>query len=304
MKKSRIIIPALAMIAFSVAASVTGAVAWFTASRSAQISAGSYSVVKTSADLKASIAPGVGTSVNTNTNTVSFNGLLTDGSFDHKDKFFTWPDSTGKKMGGTVDLTDTDLADKLERGTSSDSKTIYTAATFDVSFTIAFGATGEDVGLFLNNQAGKTSFTVNGGGTAVTATGFRMAFIPKVVPTDSLGRATVLADLQDDESCKYIGDKSAQELATTSYVATDYDLIDKDYVTAMPAEGALAKADALKRADYLGFFHFSSGQSITLTYTVCAWFEGTDPNIVNQPSNELYQTVVSQLFFEAINLAD
>ena len=38
MKKSRIIVPALAMLTLSVAASVTGTVAWFTASRTASMS--------------------------------------------------------------------------------------------------------------------------------------------------------------------------------------------------------------------------------------------------------------------------
>ena len=60
MKKSRIIIPALAMIAFSVAASIAGTVAWFTASRTAQINAGTYAVVKTSAELKCVLSNGVG----------------------------------------------------------------------------------------------------------------------------------------------------------------------------------------------------------------------------------------------------
>ena len=51
MKKSRIVIPALAMIAFSMAASITGAVAWFTATRTATVTSGAYAVVKTSSNL-------------------------------------------------------------------------------------------------------------------------------------------------------------------------------------------------------------------------------------------------------------
>ena len=58
MKKSKLIVPALAIIAFSTAASITGTVAWFTANRQVTINAGNYTVVKTSADLDCDLADG------------------------------------------------------------------------------------------------------------------------------------------------------------------------------------------------------------------------------------------------------
>ena len=61
MKKSKIIVPALAIIAFSTAASIAGSVAWFTASRTVSISGGEYSVVKLTSDLKCTLTAGVGT---------------------------------------------------------------------------------------------------------------------------------------------------------------------------------------------------------------------------------------------------
>ena len=57
MKKTRIIAPALAIIAFSTAASIAGSVAWFTASRQVTINAGSYAVVKTNSDLTVELIP-------------------------------------------------------------------------------------------------------------------------------------------------------------------------------------------------------------------------------------------------------
>ena len=302
MKKSKIIIPALALIAFSVAASVTGAVAWFTASRTATISAGSYTVVKTSAELKAVVNTGIGTSVNENKDTVTFNGYLTDGSFDHLEEFVTYPNTSGKAMGGTVDLADaTPTTAGILRGTASDTKKIYTVATFDLSFTVSFGATGENVGLFLNNSGTtNTAFTVHDGSAAVTAKGFRMAFVPK---SDSAnGEAKVLADLQESGKCKFITSKTDSTLGGASYAETD--LMHSGYNTAMPTDGALSKADALLRPDYLGFFAFSSGAQVALNFTVVAWFEGTDENIVNQASAALYQQVDAKLVFEAVNLSN
>ena len=51
MKKSRIIVPALAMLTLSVAASVTGTVAWFTASRTANMQLNNLAALNTSGDL-------------------------------------------------------------------------------------------------------------------------------------------------------------------------------------------------------------------------------------------------------------
>ena len=315
MKKSRIIIPALAMIAFSVAASVTGAVAWFTASRTAQITAGSYSVVKLGAELKAECSAGAGTSLDPNDTkkqTILFDGVLTDGSFNHKTSNIYYPDQEGTHLGGEIPLvkegrTAAQFVEALTRGTTSTNKTVYTAVTFDISFTVTFGSDGADIGLYLDNTANKSSFKVSDNSAAVTAKGFRMAIVPKTIPTGSYGRATVFADLQDDGDCHYISSSSDNLTPGTDYVSTDYDLIDADYNTALPriaddTSGTLTRTQQTSRPDYLGYFKFASGTTCTLVYTVVAWFEGTDPMIVNRSVAAEYQTVTSQLNFEGLNL--
>ena len=306
MKKSRVIIPALAMIAFSVAASVAGTVAWFTASRTAQISAGTYAVVKTSADLECVVADGVGTTADNTTKTVDLSGnKLTDGSFDHNEKNIYTPDSTGKTLApapkNQISLSNENLATLLERGETGGKK-IYTAVTFDLTFTVSFGSIDADVGLFLDNSAeNKTSFKVSDNATPKTATGFRMAFVQKTAPsTGSSINPVVLADLQTAAKCKYISGTDDTTLSGTSYVATDR-LIDSAYDAALPTE-ATERATAIARPDCLGVFKFSSGNRVSLAYTVVAWFEGTDENVVNRASAEEYQAVVAQLNFEAINL--
>ncbi len=305
MKKSRIIIPALAMIAFSVAASIAGTVAWFTASRTAQINAGTYAVVKTSAELKCVLSNGVGTTVSDST--VSLNGnLLSDGSFSHKSSKVYTPNSEGTALDptkGEIPLNDEQLATKLVRGTTgTPAKTIYTAVTFNMSFTVTFGALEGDIGLYLDNTAGKSSFTVDGGAAAVTAKGFRMAIVPNgTAPSGSLTRATVFADLQEFAKCHYIGGTSDTFLTGTAYTASEYDLIDSAYNTALPTS-ATDRDEATARPDYLGMFKYTANSQVTLNYTVVAWFEGTDENIINRATAEEYQSVVAKLNFEAINL--
>ena len=312
MKKSKIIIPALALLAFSTAASVTGAVAWFTANRTATIDAGSYAVVKTNANLEFELGDGIGTEVDTtDDHVINFNGLLTDGSVNHKTQKVYTPDSFGTGHAadpkGEIDLNATyplspggeTLEDLLTRGQTGDSTpvTIYTAATFDITFTITFGQVPGDIGLYLDNTTGKSAFTVTG--TPVTATGFRMAFLPKAASTN--GRATVFADLQTSANCHYISNKTQAMLPGTDYVAADKDLIDSAYNAALPTTST-ARADAIARPDYLGYFAFSANAEVTLSYTVVAWFEGTDPNVVNQDVIANYQEVASSLCFEAVNL--
>ena len=306
MKKSRVIIPALAMIAFAVAASVTGAVAWFTASRTANFSAGSYAVVKTNSDLQYKVKARYGCTVDTEGTTVSFGGKLTDGSFDHKDNMIYTPNASGTGLDSTrgetalADMSDT----TMKRGETNDATPlpIYTAVAFDIDFTVTFGAVDADIGLFIDNTAGKTNFAVSNGADAVTATGFRMAFVPNgTAPTNSVTRATVLADLQTAANCKYIAGTTDTTISGTSYVAGEKDLIDSTFNDALPTE-TTERATAQGRQDYIGMFKFAASTQVTLKYTVVCWFEGTDPNIKNQALAANYQEVVANLYFAAVNL--
>ena len=71
MKKTRILIPAMAMIAFSTAASIAGSVAWFTANRQTSVNAGTYAVVKTTANLECEVTGVLGTTAENNVVTVT-----------------------------------------------------------------------------------------------------------------------------------------------------------------------------------------------------------------------------------------
>lgn len=322
MKKTRILIPALAMIAFSTAASIAGSVAWFTANRTVNVNAGTYAVVKTSANLAVEVNPGLATTVSDKVVSLGDN-KLTDGSFNHKNGKIYQPNDDGTAIAttnGEVAYNDAQIATKLERGTLPSPSTgkVYTAATFELVFTVSYGSAAGNYGLFLDNTAGKTAFTVSGGGEAKTAQGFRMGFYPS--GTGEHGRATVLADLQDNtETWDHDGDgegtsptaevnairyvASTSNFEGTDYAAADYDLIDENYSNAIPTT-PITKAAAGARADYLGYFEFSANSDVTLTLTVVCWFEGTDPEIINRAAATEYQSVAAQLHFEAVKLAD
>lgn len=310
MKKSRIIIPALAMIAFSVAASITGTVAWFTANRTAQIEAGSFTVVKTSSNLEVTLAPGVGTTVDNDAHTVTVGNKLTDGSVKHTSTATIYtPAESGKELAatnGSVAVASANTTNML-RAVDGNGDDVYTAVIYEMSFTITFGANNADIGLFLDCTAGKSRFEVTGPAatmaTPSTAKGFRVGFIPK---TSTNQVARVFADLQTSANCKHLdGTVTSGWAAGNNYggVAYSGDLIDSAYSTALPTSGALSSYTS--RVDYLGKFAYASADSshqVTLSYYVVCWFEGTDPEIVNRNSDDDYQTVASYLHFEAIDL--
>ena len=309
MKKSRIIVPAMAMIAFSTAASIAGSVAWFTASRSATIKAGTYAVVKTNADLDVTLAAGVGTTVvngtveNPSLRSVSLGqNLLTDGSFNHNDGNIFTPNENADAIDSTKTVNVSELGTsagvaKLVRQTFSEDKKVYTAVTWGISFSVSFPSSEGDYGLFLDT--GSSKYEVTPTATPVTATGFRLGFYPINTPEGSTAHKRVYAALQEEDNCKYI---AASTSAMTGVAYTDNYLIASDNIdTELPTE-ATARATAIARNDCLGIFKYSSLATVTLSYTVVAWFEGTDPNVENQLSPELYQSVVASLQFEAIKL--
>ncbi|MCR5185190.1 MAG: hypothetical protein K6C32_03835 [Bacilli bacterium] len=293
MKKSRIIVPALAMIAFSTAASIAGSVAWFTANRTINFDAGTYAVVKTTANLECTVSSGVATTVNESTNAVTFNGKLTDGSFDHLDGMIYAPTGDGTAIASTGVAVASASTSNLLRGQTSDSTpvSIYTAATFELSFKVKFGAAAGNYGLYLDNTASHTNFSVSGSGEASTAKGFRMGFYGST-------RKTVLADLQTAANCKYVDDTSDYD--GTAYVpATNYDLMDSSFNNALPTSES-TYAQCTQRSDYLGTFTYVANGEATLTFTVVCWYEGTDPEIDDDAT--VFQSVGASLHFAAVKI--
>ena len=107
MKKSKIIIPAAAILALSVGASVTGTVAWFTASRTATISANNLAAINTAGDLGVTISDTnlVGAKYNDATS-VSLE-YLQDASYDaaHNKAYVATLNNDGSLVTGTREAT-------------------------------------------------------------------------------------------------------------------------------------------------------------------------------------------------------
>lgn len=301
MKKSKIIVPALAMIAFSTAASIAGSVAWFTASRQVTVDAGTYSVVKTTTNLEYDVKAGIGTAKSGSAITLNGN-YLTDASFAYGTQNIYIPNADGSAIASTVALADA-TATNMERATLDGGVKVYSVVTWELSLTMGFGATSGNYGLYLDQSA---STITPSSSPAVTAKGFRMAFVPfnpegYSQPEGSARDKCVFAPLQDFAGCKYVNDAGNKD--GTAYTEEANVLVYQGYSTAnpLPAEGTAA-ATAIARADYLGTFGFIANTKVTLCYKVVCWFDGTDANVVNQDDPTKYQSVESLLKFTAIKL--
>ena len=411
MKKSKIIVPALAVLLLSTAASVTGTVAWFTANRVFEMKAGQFAVVNTKNNLEAVVVPGQGTQLSgTKDILVSGTNTLTDASVNHNSATpnIVEPDENGTAVGDVYNIFDNaSLATNIVRDNTAH---IYSAFTWDITFKMTFSTTAANpVGLFFNrNKAWAHEVTTFAADHVIKATevgdyysnpdltgthfevrandvvddtgkithgtwykavpddtglGFRLAFIPKVVPSGSIGYAKTWAPNQESSNCKYI-DNSIAEPTEYSDAAT-YDEGDlvlrtietvKHYYKAVAdidsaepftpahqseipqiatkeatytATSSLAGATRTKdvaaaalitgttdevtgllpstqssaclsgKQGYLGYFGIAAGGVVEMTYTCVAWYEGTDPEIVNTAAT-IYETVTTNLEFDAL----
>lgn len=311
MKKSKIIIPALGILVLSTAASITGTVAWFTAQNTFNTTVGEFAVIKTNGDLECVQTAGFGTSVADNVVTNKANYVLSDGSFDHSAKKIIAPDRAGSKVGKNIALAsateDTNATTGLVRAVK-DSKTALTVMTWQMQFKMDFGAEGTDssYGLYMDHSASKSVVEKKDGsswtttiGENDTAHGFRLAF----VGVEANAKTRVWADHQSSANCHFIDGGATKGAALASPNVDDYsspDLMDSSCTLGIPTS-AQATATAAGTANYLGKFAFTANSTVTLTYTVVAWFEGTDPIVVN---NKNLDTVRAQLYFEVAPLSD
>ncbi|MBQ7244105.1 MAG: hypothetical protein IJS52_07885 [Bacilli bacterium] len=164
MKKSKVLIPAMALLLFSTAASITGTVAWFTANRTFAMTAGEFAVINTKNNLACVLAGGVGTEATTTSITTKTNYILTDASFDHTETThnIVIPNEDGDKIARIVALANADEGSEnsgnhMFRQNGTGSQKIFSAFTWNLTFTVTFAAAEtQDLGLFLDLSSANT----------------------------------------------------------------------------------------------------------------------------------------------------
>ncbi len=321
MKKSKIIIPALAVIAFSTVASITGTVAWFTASKTATITTGDFAVVKAEGSLSVACDYGVGTAIAndaqskpTIVNPVT-NAKISDFSFNPETKQ-GWNDlgvaedgvaTAYRTIGTTTSYSSQPATNGLGAHVYKISDVAYYAFTWKVTFTYTWGADHTALNIFFNYGSSTMTGSIQSGEDATTnktQTGIRIAMVGSE-------HTCVFAGLQTAANLKGVhSTTSSANYGTTGLTSSSYSYFasDKFALGNVAAASATAKASYAKaidgeasqssRADYLGQITYS-GDSDTMVMYCVAWFEGTDPNVIDE--NELDKVSSSLAFYAAVN---
>lgn len=306
MKKSKIIIPAVAVLTLSVAAGITGTVAWFSATQSVTFSGSNVAVVNTEGNLGLSFSnPSSGATVNGTTVTLPH---MRPASYDiFNSKLFTIVDeSATTKAYRLVNFTDS-----VSVNINSTATNVYYGATVEGKFTVQ--GTNDD-SYFLIFDASKTSSylkqATEGNPAALKVfESFRVGMTSTKTEAGQGGnpkavtQSVVWAPLTKENTPAYI----SSETETTNYDlgeetrnmikgedSTKYDLgSSKATVT----KNALTLATDLKAG--------ATGKTVQFSF----WFEGTDDACVtaSEGITNLTSTVAAHAItmgFYALNQAN
>ncbi len=293
-KKSLLVVPALGVLMLAAAGSVGGTVAWFSSVNVFETDVSSFTVTRIDGSLACEMTSGNGTfAPNKTTITVGTtadhnNVLLTHGSYDYT----SWssassignvyiPNSLGS---GYVADEDWHYANTVRVGEVD--TYYYYAVSWTMTFSYSFGADTAARNLYLNPDSDINYSTVarpaQNNSSMLSYMGFRLAFVRSA--SDRL----VWAPYQPTASNQTFIDGSVSTTAATSMAADD--VYYKTETTGVVAVSATSGATTAP--NYLGQF---TSSTTSLAYTCVAWFEGTDPNIVDDAA--LHTITASLKFF-------
>lgn len=327
MKKSKIIVPALGILCLSTAATVTGTVAWFTASRVRTISMDNITVVNPESGLKLTTVTNVENTyvdadkvVHHGYETASGSGYLRDGSVDMSE---TNPvlykaivnDTIGQAVGYATQTMGTPDTKKIGN------VNVYYATEFNVTFEASNNDSTVDNAIFFDSQLSYA--TLDSAAADIDAykalrIGLRsdkgqwMVWAPFTADSTIKNVNGALAAGAEVEGKWYEGgDTTKTEYASLeAYRAQKEEAIaSEDCVIGNNTKAAAADSNfdegsagylAASKKDapeFMGIINAGASQNQTLTVSVYTWFEGTDSNCEYEDFAGAAGSVVSGLTF-------
>ena len=321
-RKSTIVIPALALMVLTVGASATGAVAWFTATRQVTATASTFTAASTTSALTIKTTHGQGTHtsatdnteandgnvyVNTSNNTTAATAnYLCDASFDATSgKLYHSKLNDDGKVDSFVEITNNLLTGedyKTGKKTNDSLHDIYYAVNWQ--YTFHYETTNPSGSALLFDLSSSFGSTASSGVSA----GFRIAFVNTTDTTNKPYRVWTNDDVKtyvnsttatyggDSTSLTYSASYAAPYIIKTNSTYTR--ISDSSYATS----GTTNVVTSL--AEYLGTFTPNSAASgsdsnavkdITLKCT--AWYEGSDPAVVNDQLDSQLAITASMKFY-------
>lgn len=302
MKKSKILIPAFAVLALSVGASVTGTVAWFTASRSQSFNS-SFAVTDVNGNLDIELTgnKNAGTSLN-NDKKIVVDGSLTHGSFDAKNnveaaKLYVASLSNNPNAGendpkflvdryndlGTIPEKPTNTGDgainsKWLAGNDKNGN-IWYGVSWEAKVTLGETAISGTNHLFLDFNTS----------TATNATKANVGFRLAVMGNDG-DDAIVLANGADAQNKHVTGEAKEKN----DGVFTKWHTFGETVAKAMDEQ---TLKEFKENAGYISQFADAVGGKSEIDLKFVAWFEGEDAAVVS--ANTVAEAVSATLSFYA-----
>lgn len=290
MKKSKIILPAVALLTISTVAAASSTVAWFSANRTVKVNTSTVSVYNPESDLKVTLGgiEAAGTSVNAGGNTVNMPKYMRDGSVDAATGTVYKQDvvaGTYEALAKNTYYTDTALTGK--EGETEPQK-IYRATSWTMTFSME-GAAADDYAVLLNVEESTFTKTETHG---TISKSFRIAFA-----INGKVSAVLAPFAEKDVELKYVnkvdtpdGDYKEKRITATEKAITAAEISTKDDLTAANGYiGTIAKSTDAAAAS-------------KLVVTCYAWFEGEDEVNCVVPENGIDTTVTTLMSFYAVRV--
>ena len=303
-KKSAVVIPALARIAVTAAASVSGTVAWFTANRSVTINASNFQAKAESGALSVTSAKLVGVVADDNPNMGSVkmadNNYLTDGSFDFTELYTkdTLDDEGNPVTFKTLGNYESAQADSTKWNITSDGKTLWYGVSWTWNFTYKFSNLDSDRALFFNIKDSVFAFgAVTEGNVNVDGSKHNSSY--EVGKGFRLARTTTEKQIvwaPADATNNHVGRKndSSSIVADQTFTQDEWHLDNDNQVQAQDVTtGSTNQFINDKNNSYCYLGKFTAPESVGDVHipVVCtAWFEGTDPNVINTALSQVVTT--------------
>ena len=294
MKKSKIIIPAAAILALSVGASVTGTVAWFTASRSVTLTGKNVAAINAAGDLKVKLTAGNGTTVKDNAVNLSYlRDVSMDVSGEKTDVYHAVLDTTGDFVIGTRKLSDSEKASHstvtVDEGEfTTKSIDVYNFCSWSAEFTTSSNAVNclyFDSDLTKSNIAGKSeksiydairiSMKVVGADTLVWA------------PYTTLGD-TEIAHINGEGTLASKQDSHKAAVVANYKTSSEVNLTDVYTRVIKEAEATVSSGEAWTSASTrkgLLSKTLTSGSPVSVSFNL--WFEGLDPECLSEGISDI-----------------
>lgn len=303
LKKSAVVIPALARIAVTAAASVSGTVAWFTANRSVTINASNFQAKAESGALSVTSARLVGVVADDDPNKGSVkmddNNYLTDGSFDFTELYTkdTLDDEGNAVTFKTLGNYESAQRDSTKWNIISDEKTLWYGVSWTWNFTYKFSNLDSDRALFFNiKDSAFASDAVTEGNVNVDGSEHNSAY--EIGKGFRLARTTTEKNIvwaPAGATNTHVGKKDNSSIVADKIFTQDEWHLDnntqeqaQDVTTGTTNEFINAENNPYC---YLGKFTAPKSAGNVIIPVVCtAWFEGTDPNVINAALSQVVTT--------------